>query len=230
VTEADAFRIFGPDHLVVITLTVGLAIGMTRVSYRGEVSRTATALAAALLTLVILKPPLFVLVYGTPWTQGLPLDLCRISEIFCVFMLLGRNYRLFELAYFMAMAGSVSAILMPDLKFGFPDPRFSLFFLSHGLSVLAVLYAVFGYGFRPTLRSVGVVVAFLGLYTLFIAGVNLLLDANYLFLREKPQGASVIDYLGPWPWYVAGLIGIAIVACYLCYLPFAFRKPVRLYD
>jgi hypothetical integral membrane protein (TIGR02206 family) len=229
-TEADAFRIFGPDHLAVLVLTIVLAFAMARVPYSAGVSRMAKGLAAILLTIILLKPPLFVLVYGIPWTQGLPLDLCRISEIFCVFMLLRRSYRFFELAYFLAMAGSVSAILMPDLQYGFPDLRFPLFFLSHGLSVLAVLYGVFGYGFRPTLRSVGVVVAFLGLYTMFIAGVNVLLDANYLFLREKPQGASVIDYLGPWPWYVGALIGIAIVACFLCYLPFAFRKPSRLYD
>lgn len=95
------------------------------------------------------------------------------------------------------------------------------------LAVLMVLYAVFAFGFRPTLRSVGIVVLFLGIYTLAMAGVNLLLDSNYLFLCRKPEGASIMDFLGPWPIYVFALIGIAIVACFVCYLPFAFRRNPR---
>ena len=178
-------------------------------------SRWVSATLAVLLGLVVVvKPVLFIGVYGHPWGQSLPLDLCRLNEALCAWMLFRRSYRVFEVAYFLAMAGSVSALAMPDLVHGYPDPRFLMFFTSHGLAVVAVLYAVFGWGFRPTLRSVGI-------YTLLIAALNPLLDANYLFLRAKPEGASVLDHLGPWPFYVIGLIGLAVVACLLCYLPFA---------
>ena len=122
------------------------------------------------------------------------------------------------------MAGSTSALLMPDLLHGFPDPRFVAFFFSHGLSVIAVLYAVFGFGFRPTLSSVGRVLVFLALYAAAIAAINLLFGSNYLFLCRKPEGASLLDFLGPWPVYLAAMFAIAIAACFLCYLPFAFRR------
>jgi hypothetical integral membrane protein (TIGR02206 family) len=177
-------------------------------------------MALVLLLLVVLKPILFINIYDEPWGRSLPLDLCRINEFLCIYMLLARSYGAFEVAYFL-MIGSVSALLMPDLHFGFRDPRFVLFFVSHGIAVLAVLYAIVGYGFRPTLRSVKRVLIFLGTYTLIIAGLNLVLDANYLFLREKPAGASVLDYMGPWPVYVIALFGLAIALCLLCYLPFA---------
>ena len=59
-----------------------------------------------------------------------------------------------------------------------------------------------------------------------MAGVNVLLDANYLFLREKPEGASILDALGPWPWYVIWLICLAMVLCFVCYLPFAVHRRI----
>ena len=36
-----------------------------------------------------------------------------------------------------------------------------------------------------------------------------LLDTNYGYFNGKPDG-TVLDYLGPWPWYV--LAEVAIVA------------------
>jgi len=217
------FELFGTAHVSALVIIISLCLLISRVRLSPDTTGLARAISIGLLTLVVLKPILYIGVYDRPWGQSLPLDLCRINEFICVFMLLRRSYRTFEITYFLAI-GSVSALLMPDMPVGFPDPRFLLFFISHGLSVLAVLYAIFGYGFRPTLRSVGMILIFLVLYTLIIAGLNLALDANYLFLREKPAGASILDYLGPWPIYVIALIGIAVVLCFICYLPFAFPR------
>ena len=220
--EAPAFELFGTAHLLALAMTLALAVAISRAPDAATTTPLAKLMAFVLLLIVLTKPPMYVLVYEQPWTRSLPLDLCRINELFCVYMLLARSYRMFEVAYFLAMAGSLSAMLTPDLLHGFPDPRFLLFFASHGLSILAVLYAIFAYGFRPTRRSLAVIIIFLGAYTLLMAGVNLVLDSNYLFLCAKPAGASPLDYLGPWPWYVLGLISIAVVACVVCYLPFAF--------
>jgi uncharacterized membrane protein YwaF len=57
--------------------------------------------------------------------------------------------------------------------------------------------------------------------TLLVAGINLVLDTNYLFLRAKPQGASIMDYFGPWPIYIAGNVVLTIALFILAYLPFA---------
>ncbi len=222
-----AFDLFGPSHLSALALTLLACVAMIRVSASATVGPLARTMAYVLLVLVVVKPVLYIFVYDWPWTDSLPLALCRINEFLVIYMLLKRSYRVFEIAYFLAI-GSVFALLTPDLPVGFPDVRFLLFFVSHGLSVLAVLYGIFGYGFRPTLRSVGRVFIFLASYTVLIAILNLLLDANYLFLMEKPEGASVLDYLGPWPVYVFAMIGMAVVLCLLCYLPFArFRCPTR---
>jgi len=223
-TSEPTFELFGSTHLLMLMATLALGLLIARSPERADVGGLARTIAWLLLLLTVAKPIMYVGIFDRPLAQSLPLDLCRINEFFCVYLLLARSYRMFEIAYFLAMAGSLSALLMPDLLHGFPDPRFVLFFLSHGLSILAVLYAVFGFGFRPTLGSVGRVIVFLGLYTAAIAGINLLLDSNYLFICRKPEGASILDFLGPWPIYVLALFAIAVIACFLCYLPFAFRR------
>jgi uncharacterized membrane protein YwaF len=31
----------------------------------------------------------------------------------------------------------------------------------------------------------------------------------------------VLDYMGPWPWYIVGMCILGIVVCMVLYLPFA---------
>ena len=50
---------------------------------------------------------------------------------------------------------------------------------------------------------------------------NQILGSNYLFIAHKPETASLIDVLGPWPWYILSLEVIGAVMCLLLYLPFA---------
>ena len=47
--------------------------------------------------------------------------------------------------------------------------------------------------------------------TIVAAAANGLLDANYMFLCAPPPTGSVLDYLGPWPWYIVGEELLALV-------------------
>jgi hypothetical integral membrane protein (TIGR02206 family) len=53
--------------------------------------------------------------------------------------------------------------------------------------------------------------------------VNWLLGSNYLFIAHKPDTPSLIDVLGPWPWYILSLEALALVLCLGLYLPYALR-------
>jgi hypothetical integral membrane protein (TIGR02206 family) len=56
---------------------------------------------------------------------------------------------------------------------------------------------------------------------MFVAfGVNALLDTNYGYMNGKPEAASLLDHLGPWPWYLLSLQGVAFVFFGLLLLPF----------
>jgi uncharacterized membrane protein YwaF len=50
--------------------------------------------------------------------------------------------------------------------------------------------------------------------------INYTLNANYFYLNEKPQSASILDYFGEWPWYILVAQLIIIPYFLLIYLPF----------
>ncbi|HIN03237.1 MAG TPA: TIGR02206 family membrane protein, partial [Candidatus Marinimicrobia bacterium] len=61
---------------------------------------------------------------------------------------------------------------------------------------------------------------FLGLATI----VNLVLDSNYFWICGKPPTASLLDYLGPWPWYILTAEIVALLHYLVAYAPFYFIK------
>jgi uncharacterized membrane protein YwaF len=56
-------------------------------------------------------------------------------------------------------------------------------------------------GHRPTLKALRNVLIGASLYTAAVGVVNWLIGSNYLFIAHKPPTASLMDALGPWPWY-----------------------------
>ena len=165
-----------------------------------------------------------VYVYDNLPGASLPLQLCGVAALLTAWMLWTQSYRAYEIAWFWAMGGSIPAMLTPDLAAGYPHPTFIHFFAGHGLIMLGVLHATFVDGYRPELRSVGKAILATLLLMLVIAPINLLLDTNYMYLCAKPAQTTLIDFLGPWPWYVVSLVIIGAAVCLICYLPFALAE------
>ncbi|MCG8605748.1 TIGR02206 family membrane protein [bacterium] len=152
--------------------------------------------------------------------QMLPLHLCDVAAICTGLMLLNRNFRLYEVSYFWALTGTLQALLTPELMNGFPHMDYFFYFVSHGLIIVGVIYATVIFHYKPTTGSIWRTLVITALYAALIFPVNWLLDTNYLYLSHKPVSASLIDYLGPWPWYIAALIPIALILFFISYTPF----------
>ena len=168
--------------------------------------------------------------YDLPLHAHLPLHLCGASTLLGAVMLYLRSYRLYEIVYFWGTGGALAALATPDLAAGFPHPLFLLFFIGHGLSLIAPMFATIVWGFRPKWTSLAVALAATALYALLIYPVNLVLGSNYLFLMRKPDQPTLLDSFGPWPWYILALGASTVLICVLCYLPFAvidWRRPAR---
>jgi hypothetical integral membrane protein (TIGR02206 family) len=58
-------------------------------------------------------------------------------------------------------------------------------------------------------------------YAVAVFCVNHVLGSNYLFVMRKPETASLFDVLGPWPIYLLGAEGVALVMFICLYMPFA---------
>jgi hypothetical integral membrane protein (TIGR02206 family) len=160
------------------------------------------------------------------WTLQtmLPLHLCSLFVFLSAYMLVRRSYPIYEFAYFLGIGGAMQAILTPDLGiYDFPHFRYFQVFVSHGLIVSAPIYLTLVEGWRPTWRSLGRVLVWSNVYMLFVGAVNWLVGGNYMFIAHKPETASLIDVLGPWPWYIFSLEAVGFVLFFLLYLPFAIR-------
>lgn len=154
----------------------------------------------------------------------LPLHLCSVLVFLSAAMLVTKSYGIFEFAYLLGIAGALQAVLTPDAgAYGFPHFRFFQVFVSHGSIITAAVYMATVEGYRPTPKSIKNVLIKSNLYMIAVAIINFAIGSNYLFIARKPETASLLDVLPPWPWYIPILELIAIVMIGLLYLPYAIK-------
>ncbi|KGE17879.1 TIGR02206 family membrane protein [Paenibacillus wynnii] len=135
-------------------------------------------------------------------THSLPLELCGITLMLSVVMLITRSRWLYSFLYFAGIGGAFIALVTPNLVYPFPHFRFLLFFVVHGAIILASLYMTWVEGFRPTWKSLGYTMVCLNAGAVAVWGADQLLGANYMFLSHKPDTYSFLDYFGPYPYYL----------------------------
>ena len=137
-----------------------------------------------------------------------------------VVAILSLNQWAFELAYFAGVGGSSMALLTPDLWAPFPSYPTVYFFLAHGVVVAAILMLVWSRIAVPKPGCLRRALILLNAYAVVIGIFNANFRTNYMYLCSKPSGASLLDYLGPWPVYIAGGELVALIIFWLLWLPF----------
>jgi len=143
---------------------------------------------------------------------ALPFQLCDAAIFVSALALWFRRQILVEVTYFWGLAGTIQAIITPDLPQHFPSFPFIQYYVAHGGVVAAALFLVVGLGQWPRRRAVIWVAALTIVYAAVVGLLDAVTGADYLYLRAKPASATLLDLLGPWPWYIgwAALIGIAL--------------------
>jgi len=142
-------------------------------------------------------------------------------------MLFTRSYRIYEFSYFLGIAGALQAFLTPDAGiYGLPHFRAVQTLLAHGLIISEGIYMTVVEGFRPTLGSIKRVFIWANVYMAVVYVINMVLGSNYMFVAHKPVTASLLDVLGPHPWYILSLQLVGFVMCMILYIPF-FIKDAR---
>ena len=151
---------------------------------------------------------------------GLPLQLCDLAAFIAGVALLWPKPILVELTYFWGLGGTLQALLTPDLREHFPSYPYWQFYLAHGGVIVAALLLTVGLGRRPRPGSVPRIFGLTLALGLADALVDLVTGGNYLYLRQRPLNSSLLDYMGPWPWYVLTGALLALVVLLLLEAPF----------
>jgi hypothetical integral membrane protein (TIGR02206 family) len=152
--------------------------------------------------------------------ESLPLALCNMAVIVAAAACLTRLPLLVELTYFWGLAGTLQAVVTPDLHVAFPHLVFFEYVVGHTGIVVAALYLAVGLRLTPRPGAVVRVLTVTAGYTAFVGLVDWLSGANYMFLRHPPSSWTLLRLLGPWPWYIASAAGVALILLVVLDVPF----------
>ena len=204
-----------PEHVIAL---VAIAISIALLTVAGRRAPGAwLKVLAGVLVIDEVSWWLYVLAGGVPGSvlaDSLPLQLCDAAIFVAAAALWTRNPLLVEVTYFWGLAGTIQALLTPDLPQHYPSYPYFQYYIAHGGVVAAALILVVGLGIHPrpwaVLKVAGITVA----YVAFVGLVDALTGADYMYLRAKPPSATLLDAFGPWPWYIgsAALVGVALFA------------------
>jgi hypothetical integral membrane protein (TIGR02206 family) len=209
------FSAYGLSHWVVLLV---FAVGAATVVVVGR--RYGTTASARRVCRVVAAAMLGVQVGMTVYSNmpvrfgvdhSLPLQLSDLVAFAAVFALWTYGHRTFALTYYWGLVLSAQALFSPVLTGpDFPGRDFLVFWTLHLFVVWTAIYLTWGVGMRPGWRDYRVTVAVSVGWAVVAMVVNWLTGANYGFLNRKPEIDSVLDVLGPWPWYLLPEIALVL--------------------
>jgi hypothetical integral membrane protein (TIGR02206 family) len=156
----------------------------------------------------------------------LPLHLTDIVTVVTAVALWSPRPLRFELSYFWGLSASAQAVLTPALSADQDASTFLYwqYFITHSGVVVAALFLAFGLGLTPRRGAVWRVFTATAVWAGIAAIGNTITGGNYMFLSERPETASLLDYMGPWPWYILGSALLALTLFTVLDLPFRRRR------
>ncbi|WP_449537198.1 YwaF family protein [Ferdinandcohnia sp. Marseille-Q9671] len=222
----DPFQWLSFSHIIMVVILLFFAVLLflfrTKLAKRKLIIRylLVTSLIGSELSLYVWYA------YNGVWNpvDSLPFQLCSLSLFLSIIMLITRKFLLFEITYFLGIGGAIQAMLTPELAYDFPHYRYFHFFLAHIAIILASFYMLWYENCRPTAKSVWKAFAALNVLALFVFFINKATGGNYMFLARKPTNPSLIDLMGPYPWYILSLELVALVLFFILYLPFFIKN------
>ena len=156
--------------------------------------------------------------------DDLPFFLCDVVVIMLPLIIWNQNRNWLGILYFWAVAGTLQALLTPELEDGFPSFNYFRYFIMHAGIVTAVIYSVMIWKIRIGWRDFLNAILFAQVYIVTVHLINIVLKSNYSYTMEKPESATIMDLMGPWPWYILTGELVMIVLFLLLMIPFAGKE------
>jgi hypothetical integral membrane protein (TIGR02206 family) len=207
---AREFTAYGPSHWAVIAVFVigaGLLVWVGRRQSARQARRLGRILGAVT---ALIYAAILVYVLTPPTLDSVPLQLTDLATVVAAYALWSQKHWAYALTYYWGLVLSTQALISPALQSpDFPHYQFLAFWAIHLLVVWAAIYQTWGRGMRPDWRSYRIAVAVSAVWAVVTFTFNSFAGTNYGFLNRKPSTTSLLDVMGPWPWYV--FIGTALI-------------------
>jgi len=227
--ETNRFQLFDAPHLLVLASIPAIAVALAWwARSHGSVDRPIRHIFASLI--VANELLWYGYLFGKGWVTfpySLPINLCDLVIWMTVFTCLRPTSRFSELIYYWGLAGSSMALLTPDVSSPLSSYLTIRFFLSHGLTIAAILFLLWSNHLAVQRGSIWRALIWLNVYAIVVGVFNIIFRTNYFFLCEKPGGASLLDYFGPWPWYILAGEAAAVALFALLWIPFLRSPPLH---
>jgi hypothetical integral membrane protein (TIGR02206 family) len=208
-----AFHAFHAQHLITLGVIALACILAARIARDGSFSQRKWLrwlIGFLLLSYAVVFYTQQGVQHALTWKYSLPLELCNLVLVACIVSLFRPNQFTTGIAYFWGTGGVLQATLTPDLAGSFPSLDFIMFFWSHGVTLVAIVFLVAMRDFKPRRGSVTRMMIALNIYGLVVGATDAVTGWNYGYLCQKPLEPSLLNFLGPWPWY---LLSLELIAC-----------------
>jgi hypothetical integral membrane protein (TIGR02206 family) len=220
-----AWSVLHVAMLAAIAASLAVAVTLRRRSADATARRFERAVGAAYL---VLWAATFVWLHRQPDydpTTDWPLQLCHWAAVAAALALLTQRRTCQTLAYFWGLALCTQALVTPNLTDGPAMWPFWFFWTTHAMAVGVPLYDVLARGYRPGWRDYALASAGAAVYVAIVLPIDLATGWNYGFVGpSRPEVATIVDLLGPWPRRLLFVAAIAAAAMAVAMLPWIGRR------
>ncbi len=227
-TTDNNFEAFGWYHFVPLAFFFALGVFSIYMANRFLNENQKTLLGTLLAMgplLAVVSRMLFTYYDGSfSYKSELPLHVCRVLALFAPIVMWKRWRYWTGILYFTILAGTLQANITPDIDYGYPHYGYFTYWALHSMLVILPFYCLFVY--KHTIEWKDLIRTFVitNIYMVCITSFNLLTGSNYMYTRVKPPVASLLDYMGPWPWYILTVECLAVFLFLILYAPFKFKR------
>ena len=193
--------------------------------YPGKTDLIRKFLGSIFVSTAILIHPFLIATGAWKLQSSLPLQLCSLSGILSGVVLLYPTQLGYEFLMYWGISGAVHSLITPELTQG--NGNFILFeyYISHSGIIGSGLFLTFCCNIGLRKNSWIKIFLFTQLLLPVIGMADYFLDANYMYLRSRPEVNNPL-IIGKWPLYLICFEALLLIHFYIVYLLF-YRAPKR---
>ena len=229
----EEFILFGSQHISALSIVIAVSVAtpiVLRTANNIEVKKFVSMVLAILLILhELIKPFYRYYLFGHELLLVFPIHICHLAAISMGLFLILKKEFLFEIAYFWGLSGNLLAMVTPDMKYGFPNLEFIMFYFGHGLLLLSILFACVC--LKTNLRWSSILRVFIATILILPAmyGLNIVLESyqpnvNYWYLMITPGPDTILSLFPEPPWHIPYVAVTALLIFIISFIPYKWLK------